>query len=809
MWKWFILFLVLAVNRTSTSFAIGLTTKSSAIVEMMDPVIPVDKTTEKTSDQDSSEKTKEIPTFSPLSGITEVTLFQKGLEKLKLKSYENATELFSQALLYPPILRDYVYFYRAQAYMAIKKWKEAERDLQEISAPDSHFKLVLDSRLMLADVLFELKQPGEVKALFSKLLRRVKVTEDEPKVLYMLAKSEKLSGSGKGCKYLLQLYKKFPAFEPVKDWNADLNSNKFLGDQTQCPFEVDDFQDRMRALLWAGLDKKAYSEMIMVSERIKESQPVLSSVLRSQYELQEGDTAKAYNLLKPNLGAGIKSPEFLLNFAATASRAGDNLIGSGAYWYVARNFPRTKEGQRGLFLAAIMSYQFQDYDGAEFRFKEFARLYPRNSLSKEVGWHLAWLDYLRGHYDSSISRLKDLIKKNRRKSGVITRYQYWLAMNYLRIKEMDKAHSLFLNLSQDSLRNYYSLAAQSRLEDFPVKTKPSYSALRLRLAGSQYLIPYMGADVMEVEPVDEEESETSFVLAEEEREQLEDQTDPVLADEESKLENQEVTEFKSPKLQRRFERAQILFSLGLIEWAKWEDYEVEKKTRNKDYLKTLLQDYQKLEQFHRASQIAHLSFISERSKGEYGARALWEAAYPKAYKSLVEKWARKENIPEELSWAIMKQESQFKKEAISPVGALGLMQVMPMTGYKMSHLRGDRDFSPTELLTPQKAIEVGSAYLSRLSKKMKDNYGLVAASYNAGPHRVDIWTKSFGHLDADEFIEHIPFAETRNYVKKVLTNMQIYRELYTGRKDLVTKLNKKFDYEIVGALSLSEDWEPL
>ncbi len=740
---------------------------------------------------------------------TEVSLFQKGYEKFKDQSYEDAIEYFNQALKQPETLRDYLYFYRAQSFVFSLKWKEAQKDLLEISSQGSHFKLFLDSRLLLAQVYFELKQPEQVKPLFAKLLRRIKVTEDEPKVLFILAKSDRLSGKGKGCQYLIELYKKFPDYSQVKHWDADLDKNEFLGSPTECRYDIDDFQSRMRALLWAGLDKKAFSEMILVSGRIHQTQPVLSAVIRSQFDLQEGDTGKAYALLKPHLATEINNPEFLINFASTASRAGDSLIGSGAYWYVARRFPLTKQGQRAHFLSAIMSYQFQDYDGAEYRFKEFVRLYPKSSLAKDAAWHLAWLDYLRGQYDLSIHRFKNLISKNKKNRSQLAKYQYWLAMSYLRTDKLEKAHGLFQKIAQDPLRNYYALAAQSRLESMPAKSKRPFSFLYSRMSSFQNMSPDMDVPVSLSEEIDLEEVETSFVISEEEREEIEETNVNQVAalEEETKLETIEVTEFKSPILAKRFERAQILSSLGLNEWAKWENYEIEKKTRNKDYLKNLIQDYQKLEQFHRSSQIAHLSFSSERSKNGYSAKNLWEAAYPKAYKKLVEKWADKESIPEELAWAIMKQESQFKKEALSPVGALGLMQVMPMTGYKMSQLRGDSDFTPAQLLSPPKAIEIGSAYLRRLSKKMNQNYGLIAAAYNAGPHRADIWSKSFGHLDADEFIEHIPFAETRNYVKKVLTNMQIYQELYKGKKDLVTKLYKKFDYEIKGPLIFKEDWE--
>ena len=741
---------------------------------------------------------------------TEISLFQKGYQELMAKKYSQALDDFTEALKNSQIVGDYLHFYRAQAYMGLSQWKEAQKDLEEISIKKSHFKLVLDSRILLAQVFFQMNERAKVKPLFARFLRRVRVTEDEPKVLYMLAQSEKLSGHGTGCSYLKQLYSRFPNYSEIQNWDSDLDKNDFLGSPTGCSFTTKDFQERMRNLLWAGLDRKAYTEMVVVSGRLKETQSLLSDVIRSQFDLQEGDTSRAYDLLKPHLSEGMTDPEFLLNFAATASRAGDNLIGSGAYWYVARHFPRTKEGRRALFLSAIMSYQFQDYDGAEYRFKQFLKLYPRHRLVKEVQWHLAWLDYLRGQYDFSIQKLKTLIRKNKRHQSSLSRYQYWLAMNYLRTERNEKARELFEKLAQDPMRGYYAIASQARLASLPEPTPTPFSFLRAHAGGGQYLLPSVDADVGNYEDVDDEETETSFVIDEEERDSTQDVTDEEAVDEGDEPDTFDASDFQSPVLAKRFERAQILYGMGLIEWAKWENYEIERKTRNKEYLKALIQDYQKLGQYHRSSHLAHLAFASERGRGGYtGARALWEAAYPKAYRDLVEKWAQKVKIPQELAWAIMKQESQFKKEAISPVGALGLMQVMPMTGYKMSQLLGEKNFSPQQLLTPPVAIEIGTSYLRRLSKMMNENYGLVAAAYNAGPHRVDLWTKSFGHLDADEFIEHIPFAETRNYVKKVLTNMQIYRELYTGQKDLLTKLNRKFDYEVKGVVTMKEDWTAL
>ncbi len=91
---------------------------------------------------------------------------------------------------------------------------------------------------------------------------------------------------------------------------------------------------------------------------------------------------------------------------------------------------------------------------------------------------------------------------------------------------------------------------------------------------------------------------------------------------------------------------------------------------------------------------------------------------------------------------------------------------------------------------------------------------LVAASYNAGPHRVKNWLQQFGNLETDEFIEHIPFLETRNYVKKVIANSYIYSELYNSQKekktrDLVPYLAEKMPFNFKDRAPTRETWEEI
>jgi len=113
------------------------------------------------------------------------------------------------------------------------------------------------------------------------------------------------------------------------------------------------------------------------------------------------------------------------------------------------------------------------------------------------------------------------------------------------------------------------------------------------------------------------------------------------------------------------------------------------------------------------------------------------------------------------------------------------------------------------LLKPEVNIRLGTQYLARLGTKFKGQLPLVAAAYNAGPHRVEGWLVNFGHLDTDEFVEHIPFLETRNYVKKVVRAHTFYRRLYAKDQKSADFLAKGLGVPIPSRASTRESWEAL
>jgi soluble lytic murein transglycosylase len=127
----------------------------------------------------------------------------------------------------------------------------------------------------------------------------------------------------------------------------------------------------------------------------------------------------------------------------------------------------------------------------------------------------------------------------------------------------------------------------------------------------------------------------------------------------------------------------------------------------------------------------------------------------------------------------VRQESSFDADARSWVGARGLSQIMPSTGAWLAPGAGVRSFSPELLSVPEINLRMGAHFLRDQLRRYRGARDLALAAYNAGPGRADRWKRELGYGgDPDTFRDRIPFAETREYVKVVIRNAEVYRRLY-------------------------------
>ena len=151
--------------------------------------------------------------------------------------------------------------------------------------------------------------------------------------------------------------------------------------------------------------------------------------------------------------------------------------------------------------------------------------------------------------------------------------------------------------------------------------------------------------------------------------------------------------------------------------------------------------------------------------------------YPYPYKQTVEKYAVEYGVDPYLIIAVIREESRFRTQSVSPKGAVGLMQLMPDTAKEIA-VWLEENYEDVDLKKPDDNIRYGTWYLATRSKEFSGNTILTLASYNAGIGRVKTWLEESPRSNNEYLIEDIPYKETREYVLKVLKSYGKYSKLY-------------------------------
>ena len=151
--------------------------------------------------------------------------------------------------------------------------------------------------------------------------------------------------------------------------------------------------------------------------------------------------------------------------------------------------------------------------------------------------------------------------------------------------------------------------------------------------------------------------------------------------------------------------------------------------------------------------------------------------YPLKYSEYVEKYAKEYNIDKYMVYAIIKAESNFNENAKSSSDAIGLMQIMEITAIETAR-KMDLEVTEEDLFKPDLNINIGLKYFTYLLNQYDNNYPLAIIAYNAGMGNVDAWIKDGTIKEDGTDIENVPFKETNNYIRKILRDYEIYKELY-------------------------------
>ena len=229
-----------------------------------------------------------------------------------------------------------------------------------------------------------------------------------------------------------------------------------------------------------------------------------------------------------------------------------------------------------------------------------------------------------------------------------------------------------------------------------------------------------------------------------------------------------------PAIETAVARAELLARLGLAAESRWEyDRLLRRGDASSEELLSLADAFRRQGHAWQAIQLARRAF----ALGAPADARTYRLLYPVVLEEALQAEAAEHGLEASFMAAIIRQESMFNPGATSPVGARGLMQVMPDLGGRLARALGYPVWDPVLLYQPDVSLQLGAHHLQELAGRYQQPVHMLAA-YNAGGSRVDRWSQRVGVDDPEVFTDRIPFVETRGYVRAITRNQEIYRALY-------------------------------
>ena len=384
--------------------------------------------------------------------------------------------------------------------------------------------------------------------------------------------------------------------------------------------------------------------------------------------------------------------------------------------------------EEALYSGGNMYLIHQDDAKAIEEYTALVQHFPNSTYAPSSHWHAAWLSYRLRQYPEA-ARLMDEQIMNYPAGAQVPGALYWRGRLYEDVEQnFSQALNYYRKLNERYANSYYAILARQRIAEIGQRADaPPAPAL---------------ASVPAVD-----DPELTDVLPE---------NDPHLI-KARLLANASLNEYIRPEIQ---------LSETSDEWGAFAEAEI---------YESFGEDTRALQAMKR-SKIPFFSLQVKDAPIDY-----WHLLLPRPYWPDLESDARANGLDPYLVAALIRQESEFNPNAVSRKSAYGLMQLLPSVGKSLSKKDGLRHFSTNELLNPSINLQLGTQDL----RKSIDHYGgqveYALAAYNAGDTPVHQWMSTNNYKDIAEWVESIPYSETRDYVQAILRNRELYREVYEGR----------------------------
>lgn len=415
-----------------------------------------------------------------------------------------------------------------------------------------------------------------------------------------------------------------------------------------------------------------------------------------------------------NFPDSSEAPKALYQIGQTLWNRHENTQALEYFNQLLQRYPSSAYADRATFAAADIHEYFGRNSEAIQLYTTVQKQFPNSTVRDDAVWRLAWLHYRSGDWQAALTTFKALAAQSR-SSTFETAAIYWQARSTEKLGDVDTAKQIYRQIFNSGEESYYQTLSQRALE---------------RLGN----------------PVEEVKLSKPSAGAE---------ADPAIGAE----------------INFHLTRARELTALRFHGLAVTELDQVNRRANPKNRLQPLLmREYFANQAYGRSLNLASQLPISQSERNYY--------RYPLAYWELVQQKASERELDPHLILALIRQESLFDARARSPATALGLMQMIPPTAARVAKQLGLPAPTQEKLFDPELNVNLGTQYLKDLMQRYSNNWFKAIAAYNAGEAAVDRWEREIATDDIEEFVERIPYIETRGYVKLVLRNHRIYKRLY-------------------------------
>jgi soluble lytic murein transglycosylase len=500
-----------------------------------------------------------------------------------------------------------------------------------------------------------------------------------------------------------------------------------------------------------------YDKAVEVFKKLLEKDPSLLNRSEVLFRIgvglfntgRRGESASVLEKMVRDYPADPRAPEALYWLGKSYSKLGDWDRGTKTFQKILERFPESEWADDALFLSGNISREANDMKKALLFYGRLVQEYPESKFADSAIWWKAWSYYQAGDYRRAEQTLQELIDRYPR-SFLVKQARYWQGRIAEKKGEPARAAAFYNRVLKKSPYTYYGHRASERLA---------------RLAGGESVaaadvitdsMPGCGDGPCPDDPL------SAFDA---------DEGPPVWTDETKQVLRAQPAFRKTLELMQVDMNKEAAQELTLLQ---------DRVPRKRGMLLGLSKAFFDLGDYYHSLALV-LRNYERYLEGPAGGAAedLWLLAYPQGYWASILSYSRMYGQDPYFVAAIIREESQFSPEALSPAGARGLMQVMPATGDWVAQLIKLRGFDRGKLFESDTGVNIGTWYISHLMKRFKGDPLLVAAAYNAGPEAVTGWMSRNGYNgERDAFVEMIPFTETRGYVKKVLRNYAEYKRIY-------------------------------